>query len=483
MKKIFTLVTASVVSMAAMATNYTGTLTVNNATTQTGVTATIEDNTVTLNGVTVTDCAVNTVKGITTLVNKTAAAQVVAHYGYDSAYAVINMTLADGTTYYFENVDKSFQLPNSDFETWTASSGEPQYWHGFKSAYGGLASMAKSTFVKDTNTRPGSTGSYSGLISSSEVNLGIAKIVANGTMTNGQLKANSATATNTDNHSEMDRTSTRTDKDGNPFYMKLPARPDSIKVWVKFSQGTANKNYPYATFNAVAFDDTSIAGKTYYQDPEDKEYTNVVARASNNTIAVCNWTELSIPFVYNPTTDANKNADAILVTMSTNATPGKGSKGDQIFIDDLTLVYKAEVTSVTYKGQQLSFTDGTCDLGTVTEAPVASDFAVAYSGASASAGCTIVETEDSYIAYVYAVSGDLLTTDVYTVVMHKAEEAIMGDVNDDKTVDIADINAVVKIILNQEKDEKYISRSDLNGDKTIDIVDINAIINIILNKK
>lgn len=479
MEKIFTFLTASVVSIAAMATSYTGTLTTNNTTVQNDATASIDGTTVTLNGVTVADCAVNTVNGITTLVNKTAAAQVVAHYGYNSAYAVINMTLADGTTYHFENVGKAFQILNSDFETWTASSGEALNWHGFKSASGSLASAASSTFGKSTDVRQGATGKYSAVATSNSV----FGVVANGTMTNGQLNAGNMSAANPSNHSHMDKASEATDKDGNPFYTPVLAQPDAINVWMKFTQGKANKSYPYCTISAIVYDDTSTAGVTYYQDPEDKAYANVVARAKKSDIVVSGWTQYKIPFTFETKTAANKSSDAILVTMSTNATPGKGSKGDQIFVDDLTLVYNAEVTSVTYKGQQLSFTDGTCDLGTATEAPVASDFAVAYSGASASAGCTVVETEDSYIAYVYAVSGDLLTTDVYTVVMHKAEEAIMGDVNDDKTVDIADINAVVKIILNQEKDEKYISRSDLNGDNTIDIVDINAIVNIILNKK
>lgn len=470
MEKIFTFLTASVVSIAAMATSYTGTLTTNNTTVQNDATASIDGTTVTLNGVTVADCAVNTVNGITTLVNKTAAAQVVAHYGYNSAYAVINMTLADGTTYYFENVGDAFQIPNSNFETWTATSGEPQHWHGFKSASGTWASMAPGSFGKSTDVRPGSTGIYSAVAKSGSA----FRVIGNGTFTNGQLNAGSTTPTASSNHSKMDVTSTAKDKDGNPYYTAMLAKPDALKTWFKFSQATDTPDYPYATISAILFDGT------YYQDPENKAYTNVAGKASNKTIAVTDWKEITIPFNF---TGYTAECKAILVTMSTNATPGKGSSGDQIWADDLTLVYNAEITGVTYKGQQLSFTDDTCDLGTATEAPVADDFAVTYNGASASAGCTVVETEDSYIAYVYAVSGDLLTTNVYTVVMHKAEEAIKGDVNDDKTVDIADINTVVKIILNQEKNEKYISRSDLNGDKTIDIVDINAIVNIILNKK
>lgn len=470
MKKIFTLLTTSVFSMAVMATNYTGNLIINNETLQQDVTASIENNTITLNGVTVTDCAASTVNGVTTLVNKTAVAQVVAHYGYDSKYAVINMTLADGTTYHFENVGDAFQIPNSNFETWTASSGEPQHWHGFKSASGGLAKSAPGSFGKSTDKRPGSTGTYSAVAKSGDV----FGIVGNGTFTNGQLNAGNMSATNTTNHSHMDVASTAVDKDGNPFYTAMLAKPDALKTWFKFSQAKANTTYPYATISAILFDGT------YYQDPENKTYTNVAGKANNKTIAVTDWTEISIPFNFEGYTGACK---AILVTMSTNATPGKGSSGDQIWADDLTLVYNAEITGVTYKEQQLDFTDGTCDLGTVTEAPTASDFAVTYNGASATAGCAVVETEDSYIAYVYAVSGDLLTNEVFTVVMHKEEKSIPGDVNGNGEVNVTDINATVKIILNQEQDEDYKRRADVNGDNTIDIKDVNAIVQIILNKQ
>lgn len=482
MKKLFALLTTGVVSMAAMATTYTGTLTVVSAgtsTTQNDVTATIEGNTVTLNGVT-SLCTANTNNGITTLVHKDAAAQVVAHYGYDGKYAVINMTLADGTVYNFQNVGNAFQLPNADFETWTADSGEAQHWHGFKSAYGSVAGMASSTFGKSTDVRNGATGSYCGVVGSTEINLFIAKIVANGTMTNGQLKAGSTTATSTNNHSEMDRKSTNVDNDGNPFYMALPARPDAVKIWLKFVQGTANKTYPYATFNAVAYDDTSVEGVTYYQDPEDKAYSNVVARAKNNTIAVCDWTEFNIPFAYEAPTASNKNADAILITMSTNATPGQGSKGDQLFMDDLSLVYNAEITSIFYAGDTLSFVNGVCTVeGTFEQAPTAEEFTVNFNGAGAVRNMMVETTDDSYIVYVVVASADLLTTDMRTIVFPRSVAPVrkFGDVNGDGIVDVDDINIVIESILSGKRTDN----ADVNGDGAIDVDDISAIIDVMLN--
>jgi len=56
---------------------------------------------------------------------------------------------------------------------------------------------------------------------------------------------------------------------------------------------------------------------------------------------------------------------------------------------------------------------------------------------------------------------------------------VPGDVNGDSVVNIADINAIVDIILGGNGN---IIAADVNGDKTVNIADINAIIDIILNR-
>ena len=55
-----------------------------------------------------------------------------------------------------------------------------------------------------------------------------------------------------------------------------------------------------------------------------------------------------------------------------------------------------------------------------------------------------------------------------------------GDVNGDGTIDIADVNIVINLILGNDSPYRYDGRGDVNGDGTIDIADVNAIINIIL---
>ena len=60
---------------------------------------------------------------------------------------------------------------------------------------------------------------------------------------------------------------------------------------------------------------------------------------------------------------------------------------------------------------------------------------------------------------------------------------IKGDVNGDGEVNIADINAVVGIILGRPADDGTRARADVNGDGEINVADINAVITIIFSPK
>lgn len=65
-------------------------------------------------------------------------------------------------------------------------------------------------------------------------------------------------------------------------------------------------------------------------------------------------------------------------------------------------------------------------------------------------------------------------TEKYT----KEDPQVKGDVNGDGTVDIADVNQIIDMILDLQSDTTV---ADVNGDGTVDVADMNAIINIILN--
>ncbi len=58
------------------------------------------------------------------------------------------------------------------------------------------------------------------------------------------------------------------------------------------------------------------------------------------------------------------------------------------------------------------------------------------------------------------------------------EDIFMGDVNGDREINIADVNAVVNMILGGSGNT---SAADVNGDGEINIADVNAVIDIVLN--
>lgn len=261
----------------------------------------------------------------------------------EKVYASISITMADLNQVIDVTFGSGYQLPNSGFELWhtatmdKATSEEPNTWHSFMSSTGKFASFVGKTphVFKSTRVREGATGANCAMITSSKV---FGSIIANGTLTTGRLKAGAMTASSTSNNSFIDMS--LTDKDGNNeyFYPSFIGHPDAMKVWVKFKQGTPNAEHPYATVSAA------ITDGTYYQDPEDKAYTNVLAKAKNNTIVNKDgeWQQLTIPFTYEDETITPKT---ILVTISTNADAGKGST-DTLYVDDISFVYNVGIKSV-----------------------------------------------------------------------------------------------------------------------------------------
>ena len=78
-----------------------------------------------------------------------------------------------------------------------------------------------------------------------------------------------------------------------------------------------------------------------------------------------------------------------------------------------------------------------------------------------------------------ATAPDLYDSDVATFV-YRISNGLRGDVNGDGEVNIADVNAVIGVILGTRTDEDIISRADVNSDGEVNIADVNEIIRIIL---
>ena len=303
-------------------------------------------------------------------------------------------------------IGSGYQLPNPSFEAWHASTEEyvePNGWHSFESATGDLALAAGHHVEK-------SKDAHSGAASARIFSSSIFGIIANGTMTTGRMNAGAMSAIDPANNAYLDMSKTDVDGNGDPFYVPLCSRPDSVALWVKFKQGTPNSEHPYATVSAV------ITDGTYYQDPEDKDYTNVVAKAKDNKIATTDgkWVRISAPFDY------TKNAvdpKAVLVTVSTNADAGQGSGEDELFVDDISFIYNAKVTSLKIKGQDVpgfSPDKMTYEME-LNEVIKAEDIEVTVEGKCPHVVKGVQAMGDYYLCAVYAIGGDMSTVSVYTI--------------------------------------------------------------------
>ena len=232
------------------------------------------------------------------------------------------------------------QINNGDFETWTFDGVNlPNYFNSFQTADGTWSGTAYSSsnrqVQRSSDTRPGSTGSFSCSIWSRKV----WGVNAQGNLTTGRVHAGGTSATSNKNYNYSDRDGSNT-RNGftNPCAMPFTGRPDSLVVWVKFVPNGTDSKHPYAKVTATIHDDFDYIDGYENTSPQ----SHVVATAIDMTIArTDSWKRLSIPFRY---TNNGAQPRYILLSAATNAYPGGGNENDYLYLDDITLVYNQSHT-------------------------------------------------------------------------------------------------------------------------------------------
>jgi hypothetical protein len=215
------------------------------------------------------------------------------------------------------------QIDNGSMESWDnlgSSTEEPSNWNSFMSASGGLALFGSQQVEQSSNVPSASSGSYSARVFSKST-IGI---IANGNLTLGRINMGSSTPSSSQNYNY-------TDTGDSDFYQELTSSPDSIVFWVKYNNSS---NSDLARIKAIIHDNYN------YVDPMTSESEpHVVADAALNFESTNgSWVRKSVAFDYvGPAT----TPEYILVTFTTNSIPGGGSDGDEIFIDDVELIYNS----------------------------------------------------------------------------------------------------------------------------------------------
>ena len=249
------------------------------------------------------------------------------------------------------NAQGVYQIPNSNFEgewqtleikktSWTGketimhSETTPNFWNSFYAAQGDAKEAAFVGTVKQTTGQDG-TGSSVTIVSRQN----FLKSISNGNLTNGIVNMGKADASAPENYNF-------TDLDNNTGKCEFIGLPDAVELWCKFVPKDASKGN--ASVNMILHTDTE------YKDPSTimgaEEATSRIAKAYSEIIPNNNeWKKYTIDFIYNgdlySTYDGTKY---LLASFSTNKTPGSGSDGDELSIDDIKMLYFSELSSLKF---------------------------------------------------------------------------------------------------------------------------------------
>lgn len=224
------------------------------------------------------------------------------------------------------------QIGNSDLESWDnlgSSSEEPTNWNSFKTADCTLGSIicgiAQNQQVsRSTDVRPGSIGMYSARVYS----LNVLGNNANGNLTLGRVHMGNTDPLNASNYNFSITSDVN-------YSEALTESPDSLVFWVKY--------------NAASSEEARVSG-VLHDNYDYKDGYNVDAGSSSHLVAEISynyaptngaWVRKSVPWDY---VGPASNNTYILLTFTTNKTPGGGASSDEVLIDDIELIYNSSAS-------------------------------------------------------------------------------------------------------------------------------------------
>lgn len=256
----------------------------------------------------------------------------------------------------FQGNRATFQVPNSDFESWTHANEPGNGWYSFHSAVGSQASTGKglseglTTKVTGSNAYKGGTSAQ---IESKWVGVLFIGANANGNLTTGRVNMGSMTPADASNHNFTDR--------ANANSCLFEGRPDSVAYYATYKRGGSG-DYR-GRLHAV------IHGDLDFKDPSesaDNKSKFLLAEATAYADVTDTWTRFSAPFTY---TGVEADKAYMLASFTTNETPG-GSTGDVFRIDNVEFIYNSRLASCVYSNSKKTFDEkGHVDISTKTYEP------------------------------------------------------------------------------------------------------------------
>lgn len=241
-----------------------------------------------------------------------------------------------------------YQVRNAGFEKWAATN-EPGFgWNSFPSAVGSQAGLGKGLSPNPAKVEGRNGGSAVRIFSKYAAMLGIGAN-ANGNLTTGIVNMGSMTPADASNHNFTD-----TEKAGH--YLIINGQPDGVEFYTKYKKGEEGEYNGHAQF--------IIHDKYNYRDPEvEEELEHKIGSCGVDIEESEDWVCNTGTFSYDwEKDDAAATTKYLLINFTTNQIPG-GSKGDELIIDDVRLIYNSELATAQFNGEALTFTEGAanCD--------------------------------------------------------------------------------------------------------------------------
>lgn len=270
----------------------------------------------------------------------------------------------------------NYQLPNNTFESWSNPSMSsttqiPTGWHSFSEAEGTWSSLSNTNY-SGPRLGHGGTG-YCCMIKSHKVWAVLTNINANGTATTGQMIINATSTSSNDNYVLSDINNSY----GHNARYSFSGRPDSVKLYAKFKRTSTeygSNMSSHREFNASLNIIIHKSGVTYEDRPNDAEngYKNgliakkqcLLPSPNNSTSAYeTDWTLFAFKLNYfttsgvltaTPTLSNTDEPGYLLANCATSKNVGYGHYGDELWLDDIWLVYNKQLANLVVGNTTLS---------------------------------------------------------------------------------------------------------------------------------
>ena len=131
---------------------------------------------------------------------------------------------------------------------------------------------------------------------------------------------------------------------GNSYCHPFSGTPDSMYVWVSYYAASASSMgsvRAYLQGDSDFRDPNDCSDPTLYSGMAEAQFSRTTSSSTTPT-----WVQQRVPFTYDGTSSVNY----ILMSMTTNTTPGGGSAKDSLSVDDIEFIYSAWLDNLSING-------------------------------------------------------------------------------------------------------------------------------------